>query len=103
MLGPSLAFWSSVERAGRHYPRCVPARSNNGSTSVDQIVWSRTVMELSKTTFLLVHAYRIVAFTFAVGMPLTAPLPSHPAKELIRHAGYNELQQREKRTLWPYV
>jgi len=30
-------------------------------------------------------------------------LPSQMAKELIRDACYNELQQREKRTLWSYV
>src|SRR5882762_7092548 len=103
MLGPSLAFWSSVERAGRHYPRCVPARGKNGSTSVDQTVWSRTVMELSKTTFLLVHAYRFVAFTLVAGIVLTPALPSQTAKELIGDACYNELQQREKGTLWSYV
>src|SRR5258708_23044971 len=60
-------------------------------------------MELSKTTFLLVHAYRFVAFTFVAGMALTPALPSQTAKELIGDACYNELQQREKRTLWSYV
>ena len=60
-------------------------------------------MELSKTTFLLVHTYRFVAFTFVAGMVLTPALPSQTAKELIEDACYNELQQREKRTLWSYV
>jgi len=32
-------------------------------------------MELSKTTFLLVHAYRFVAFTFVAGMVLTPRVP----------------------------
>src|SRR3981189_384600 len=36
-------------------------------------------------------------------MALTPALPSQTAKELIGHAFYNELQQREKRTLWSYV
>jgi hypothetical protein len=60
-------------------------------------------MELSRTTFLLIHAYRFVAFTFVAGMALTPALPSQTAKELIGDACYNELQQREKRTLWSYV
>jgi hypothetical protein len=36
-------------------------------------------------------------------MVLTPALPSQTAKDLIRDACYNELQQREKRTLWSYV
>src|SRR5258708_15965057 len=60
-------------------------------------------MELSRTTFLLVHAYHFVAFTLVAGIVLTPALPSQTAKELIGDACYNELQQREKRTLWSYV
>jgi len=60
-------------------------------------------MELSRTIFLLVHTTRFVAFTFVAGMVLTPALPSQTAKDLIRDACYNELQQREKRTLWSYV
>src|SRR5258708_3537116 len=60
-------------------------------------------MELSRTPFLLVHAYRFVAFTFVAVLVLTTALPSQTAKEVIGDACYNELQQREKRTLWSYV
>ena len=60
-------------------------------------------MELSRTIFLLAHTSRFVAFTFVAGMVLTPALPSQTAKDLIRDACYNELQQREKRTLWSYV
>ena len=60
-------------------------------------------MELSRTIFLLVHTTRFVAFTFVAGMVLTPALPSQTAKDLIRDACYNELQQREKTTLWSYV
>jgi hypothetical protein len=60
-------------------------------------------MELSRTIFLLAHTTRFVAFTFVAGMVLTPALPSQTAKDLIRDACYNELQQREKRTLWSYV
>jgi hypothetical protein len=60
-------------------------------------------MELSRTIFLLAHISRFVAFTFVTGMALTPALPSQTAKDLIGDACYNELQQREKRTLWSYV
>jgi hypothetical protein len=60
-------------------------------------------MELSRTIFLLAHTTRFVAYTFVAGMVLTPALPSQTAKDLIRDACYNELQQREKRTLWSYV
>jgi hypothetical protein len=60
-------------------------------------------MELSRTIFLLAHTSRFVAFTFVAGMVSTPALPSQTAKDLIRDACYNELQQREKTTLWSYV
>jgi len=60
-------------------------------------------MELSRTTYLLVHTSRFVVFTFVAGVALTQALPSQTARELIGDACYNELQQREKRTLWAYV
>jgi len=56
-------------------------------------------MELTKTTFLLVHAYRFVAFTVCSRHGLTPALPSQTAKELIGDACYNELQQREKENI----
>jgi hypothetical protein len=61
-----------------------------------------TVMELSRTVSLLIHVFRFVALTFAVGMALPPALPSQTAKELIGEACYNELQQREDKTLWSY-
>jgi hypothetical protein len=60
-------------------------------------------MDLSKTMSLLVHISRFVAFAFVAGMVLTPALSSQTAKVLIGDACYNELQQREKRTLWSYV
>src|SRR5467141_1545568 len=68
-------------------------------------IWMLTVMELSRTISLLAQVSRFATLTFAAGMALSpAPaLPSQMAKELIGDACYNELQQREKRTLWSYV
>jgi len=60
-------------------------------------------MGLSRTISLLAHVSRFVAFTFAAGMALPRALPSETVKELIGDACYNELQQREKRTLWSYI
>jgi len=60
-------------------------------------------MELSRTITLLAHASRVVALTFAAGIALPAMVSSQTAKELIGSACHNELQQREKRTLWSYV
>jgi hypothetical protein len=60
-------------------------------------------MGLSRTISLLAHASRFVAFAFAAGMALPSALPSETARDLIGDACYNELQQREKRTLWSYI
>jgi hypothetical protein len=62
-------------------------------------------MELSRTISLFAQASRFVALTFAAAMalPPTPALPSQTVKKLIGDACYNELQQREKRTLWSYV
>src|SRR6202047_396294 len=62
-----------------------------------------TVMQLSRTISLLAHVSRFVTVTFAASMALAPALPSQTAKELIGDACHNELQQREKRTLWSYV
>ena len=59
-------------------------------------------MELSRTMSLLIHVFRFATFTLAAGMVLTLALPSQTAKELIGEACYNELQQREEKTLWSY-
>jgi hypothetical protein len=81
----------------------VPARTTDGRSSANHTVWMLTVMELSRTKSLLAHVCRFLTLTFAAGMALTPALPSQTAKELIGDACYNELQQREKRTLWSYV
>jgi hypothetical protein len=62
-------------------------------------------MELSRTISFLAHVSRFVALTLAARMALPpAPaLPSQTAKELIGDVCHNELQQREKRTLWSYI
>jgi hypothetical protein len=60
-------------------------------------------MELSKTTSLFPHGSRFITFTFAAAMALPPSLPSQTPKELIGDACYNELQQRERKTLWSYV
>jgi len=56
-----------------------------------------------KRHFLLVHAYRFVAFTFVAGMALTPALPSQTAKRLIGDACYTSYNSAKKRTLWSYV
>jgi hypothetical protein len=60
-------------------------------------------MGLSRTVSLLAHVSRFAAFTFAAGIALPSALPSETAKDLIGDACYNELHQREKRTLWSYI
>jgi hypothetical protein len=60
-------------------------------------------MELSKTTFLLPHVSRFITLTIAAALALPPSLPSQTANELIGDACYNELQQREGKTLWSYV
>jgi len=60
-------------------------------------------MKPFRTTILPPHVCRFAIFMFVAGMALPSSLPSQKAKELIREACYNEVQQREKRTLWSYV
>jgi hypothetical protein len=60
-------------------------------------------MGLSRTISLLAQVSRFAAFTLAASMALPSALPSETAKDLIGDACYNELQQREKRTLWSYI
>jgi hypothetical protein len=62
-----------------------------------------TIMELSKTMFLLVHIPRFVILTFAAAMALPPALPFQTPKELIGEACYNELQHRDRKTLWSYT
>jgi hypothetical protein len=67
------------------------------------MIWMLTVMERWRTISLLARVSRLTTLTLAAGMALPPALPSQTAKELIGDACYNELQQREKRTLWSYV
>jgi hypothetical protein len=60
-------------------------------------------MELSRPMSLLAHASRLVILTFAAALALPPALPSQTAKELIGEACYNELQHRERKTLWSYT
>jgi len=60
-------------------------------------------MEPSRTISLLARVSRFLTLAFAAGMALPPALPSQTAKELVGDACYNELEQREKRTLWSYV
>jgi hypothetical protein len=45
----------------------------------------------------------LVILTFAAALALPPALPSQTAKELIGEACYNELQHRERKTLWSYT
>src|SRR5712675_1471100 len=60
-------------------------------------------MKLSRTETLSRPICRFVILMFAATMALPPALPFPRARELIREACYNEVQQREKRTLWSYV
>jgi hypothetical protein len=64
-----------------------------------------TTMDLSRTTPFLRCLSRFLIFTFAAVMALP-PAPAWPlqtAQELIGEACYNELQFRDKNTLWSYT
>jgi hypothetical protein len=60
-------------------------------------------MELSRTLSLFAHVSGFVTLAVGAGMAFPPALPSQTAKELIGDACHNELQEREKRTLWSYV
>jgi hypothetical protein len=60
-------------------------------------------MELSRAISLLAYVSGFVTLAVAAGMALPTAVPSQTAKELIGDACHNELQQREKGTLWSYV
>jgi hypothetical protein len=61
-----------------------------------------TVMELSGRMSFVDQIFRFVTLTLAAGMALPPALPARTAKELIRDACYNELQQSADKTLWSY-
>jgi hypothetical protein len=60
-------------------------------------------MKLSRTRILPLGVSRFAMLTLAGAMALSPAWPSQMAKALIGDACYNELQQREKRTLWSYI
>jgi len=60
-------------------------------------------MELSRTISLFSHVSRFIMLTVAAAMALSPSLPSQTATKLIGDACYNELQQRERKTLWSYT
>src|SRR5258708_11338564 len=62
-----------------------------------------TVMKLFTTKTLPRPICRFVILMVAAIMALPPAVPFPRAKELIREACYNEVQQREKRKLWFYV
>jgi hypothetical protein len=49
------------------------------------------------------HVSRFIMLTVAAAMAFPPSLPSQTATKLIGDACYNELQQRERKTLWSYV
>jgi hypothetical protein len=67
------------------------------------IIWMLNVMKLLRMISLLAHVSRFVAPTFSAGTAWPAVVSSETVKQLIGEACHNELQQREKRTLWSYV
>jgi hypothetical protein len=66
------------------------------------IIWMLNVMKLLRMISLLAHV-SLVAPTFSAGTAWPAVVSSETVKQLIGEACHNELQQREKRTLWSYV
>jgi hypothetical protein len=60
-------------------------------------------MELSRTISSFSHVSRFLMLTLAAALALPPSVPSQTPKELIAAACYNELQQRERKTLWSYV
>jgi len=60
-------------------------------------------MELSRTVSLFPHVSRFTMLTVAVAVALPPSLLSQTPKELIGEACYNELQHRERKTLWSYT
>jgi hypothetical protein len=60
-------------------------------------------MELSRTISLFPHVSRFIMLTVVAAVALPPSLPSQTPKELIGEACYNELQHRERKTLWSYT
>jgi hypothetical protein len=59
-------------------------------------------MELSRTISWFPHVSRFIMLTVAA-VALPPSLPSQTPKELIGEACFNELQHRERKTLWSYT
>jgi hypothetical protein len=62
----------------------------------------QAVMELSRRRSFVAQIFRFFTLTFAVGTTLPPVLHAYTTKQLVRDACYNELQQREDKTLWSY-
>src|SRR6267154_5663579 len=60
-------------------------------------------MERSRTMSLLPHVSRFIMLAVAAAVALPPSLPSQTPRELIGEACYNELQHRERKTLWSYT
>ena len=60
-------------------------------------------MEISRTMSLLPRVSLFLVFTVAGAVALPPSLPSQTPRELIGEACYNELQHRERKTLWSYI
>ncbi len=99
---PHRLFHRSFERAAKHY-HLTQRRWLPMGARAHHIIWMPTIIELSITMSLLAHVSRFVILALATAMALPPALPSQSAKELIREACYNELQHRERKTLWSYI
>jgi hypothetical protein len=99
--GARLVFRLWVERVGDTTFQAYRSGLVKGAQALIKFIWRLMVM--NRAISLAAHVFRFVTFTFAAGMALPPAWPSQTAKELIDDACYNELQQREKRTLWSYV
>jgi hypothetical protein len=60
-------------------------------------------MELSRTISLFPQVACFIMLTVAAAVALPPSLPSQTPKELIGEACFNELQHRERETLWSYT
>jgi hypothetical protein len=60
-------------------------------------------MELSRTISLFPQVSCFIMLTVAAAVALPPSLPSQTPKELIGEACFNELQHRERETLWSYT
>jgi hypothetical protein len=60
-------------------------------------------MEISRAMSFLPHVSHFIMLTVAAAVALPPSLLSQTPRELIGEACYNELQHRERKTLWSYI